>query len=90
MLNHCVIVPRVIAFRISELAKQKGLTSAYQLQMAMNVPPNTAHRWWKGEMRNIDVDSLDRLCAFFECEPGDIIKRVVIQGAKAPRAGRKK
>ena len=71
------IFPRVIVFRIRELAEAKGILTAYQLQMAMNLPPMTASRWWKNpEMKHIDTDSLDRLCAFFECEPGDILVRV--------------
>lgn len=67
----------MIVFRIRELAQKAGLTTAYQLQMAMNVSPTTASRWWKKqELKHIDADSLERLCEFFDCEPGDIIHRV--------------
>ena len=67
----------MIIFRIRQLAEQKGITTAYQLHMAMNIPPMTARRWWKHEeMKYIDASSLERLCEYFSCEPGDIIKRV--------------
>ncbi len=76
----------MIVFRIRELAEEKGLKTAYQLQMAMNIPPSAASRWWKNtQMKHIDSDSLDRLCEFFACEPGDIIKRVKLE-AKAARS----
>lgn len=73
----------MIIFRIRELAEKKGLATAYQLHMAMNIPPMTARRWWNSEkVRSLDADSLERLCEFFECEPGDIIQRVSVAGAK--------
>lgn len=71
----CAIFPRVIVYRIRELAVKKGLTTAYQLQMAMNIPPNTASRWWRGEFKHIETETLERLCEFFDCKPGDIIVR---------------
>lgn len=81
----------MIIFRIRELAEQKGLHTAYQLHMAMNIPPMTARRWWNSEgVRSLDADSLEKLCEFFGCEPGDIIKRVVGSGAKGARQKPKK
>lgn len=86
-MNPYAIFPRVILYRIRELAEQKGLRTAYQLQMAMNIPAMTASRWWKqNQLKHLDSDSLDRLCEFFECEPGDIIVRV--KSEQSSRSGR--
>jgi DNA-binding Xre family transcriptional regulator len=79
-----VIFPRVIAYRIPDMARARGITTAYQLQMAMNITPNTAYRWWRGEFKSIETETIDRLCEFFDCEPGDIIVRV--KNGKAARS----
>jgi DNA-binding Xre family transcriptional regulator len=72
------------------LAEKMGLRTAYQLQMAMNIPPNTASRWWKNEeLKHIDSASLERLCDFFTCEPGDIIKRVKNGRSAAAKTSRR-
>lgn len=73
----------MIVFRIRELAEKKGLKTAYQLHMAMHIPPMTARRWWNSEkVSSLDANSLEKLCEFFECEPGDIIRREPTDGPK--------
>ncbi len=80
----------MIVFRIRELAEKKGLKTAYQLQMAMNIPPVTASRWWNNsQMKHIEMASLERLCDYFGCEPGDIIVRVADTNKGAGAKARK-
>jgi DNA-binding Xre family transcriptional regulator len=65
-----------IELRIREAAEARGITTAYQLQKRMNVPPGTAARLWRGEMRMIGLDTLNALCEAIVCEPSDLIVRV--------------
>src|SRR6516225_2906666 len=57
--------PGVIEFRLKELARKRGITTAYQLQVAMEVDPGTAARLWKksgGDREGISFGMIDRLC----------------------------
>ena len=65
-----------VELRIKEAAEARGITTAYQLQKRMNVPPGTAARLWRGSMRMIGLDTIDSLCEALGCEPADLIVRV--------------
>ena len=67
--------PPMIHVRIQEVAKARGITTAYQLQKAMNVNPGMAARLWKGKFEMIGLRTLDSLCAALSCEPGEILVR---------------
>jgi DNA-binding Xre family transcriptional regulator len=67
----------MIELRIRETAEANGITTAYQLQKRMNIPPGTAARLWRGEMRMIGLDTIDALCEALDCEPADLIIRVI-------------
>ncbi len=69
-------VPRMIESRIRQVAEARGLTTAYQLQVALGVVPTVAARLWKAEFTRISLDTLDKLCATLDCEPNDILVRV--------------
>jgi DNA-binding Xre family transcriptional regulator len=66
-----------VELRIREAAEARGITTAYQLQKKMNVPPGTAARLWRGDMRMIGLDTIDALCEAIGCEPSDLIVRRV-------------
>jgi DNA-binding Xre family transcriptional regulator len=76
-----------VQLRIREVAEARGITTAYQLQKRMNVPPGTAARLWRGEMRMIGLDTIDALCEAIGCEPADLIVR--IQEKKTNGRGKK-
>jgi DNA-binding Xre family transcriptional regulator len=67
---------------IREAAEAKGISTAYQLQKALNVPPGTAARLWRGEMRMIALSTLDALCEALGCELSELITREVGQKKK--------
>lgn len=73
-----------VELRIREAAEARGIKSAYQLQKRMNVPPGTAARLWRGEMKMIGLDTIDALCEAIGCEPADVVVRV-----QSKKAGRK-
>jgi len=66
----------VVELRIREAAEARGITTAYQLQKRMNVPPGTAARLWRGDMKMIGLDTIEALCEAIGCEPADLIIRV--------------
>jgi DNA-binding Xre family transcriptional regulator len=66
----------MVELRIKEVAEARGITTAYQLQKRMNVPPGTAARLWRGEMKMIGLDTIEALCEAIGCEPADLIVRV--------------
>lgn len=66
----------MIELKISEVAQSKGITTAYQLQKAMNIPPGMAARLWRGNMKMIGIETIDSLCEALDCEPADLIVRI--------------
>jgi DNA-binding Xre family transcriptional regulator len=66
----------MIELRIRQVAEARGITTAYQLQKRMNVPPGTAARLWRGGMKMIGLDTIDALCEAIGCQPADLIVRV--------------
>jgi DNA-binding Xre family transcriptional regulator len=66
----------MIKLKIRERAEAKGITNAYQLQKAMNIPPGMAARLWREDMKMIGLETIEGLCEALECEPADLILRV--------------
>jgi len=66
----------MVTLRIREAAEARGITTAYQLQKAMGLQPGMAARLWRGEMKMIGLDTLDRLCDAIGCELDDLLVRV--------------
>jgi DNA-binding Xre family transcriptional regulator len=64
----------MIRVAIRAVAEQRGITTAYQLQKALGVPPATAAQLWKGEGKRIDLGTLDKLCSVLKCRPNDLLK----------------
>ncbi len=62
----------MIKVNIANVAKRRGIKTAYQLQKALDVPPSQAAKLWKGEIKMIGLDTLDRLCRALKCKPDKI------------------
>jgi excisionase family DNA binding protein len=63
----------MINIKIAEIAKRNGLNNAYALQRALNCSPTMASRLWKGEFKQIGIETVDNLCELFACFPSDLI-----------------
>jgi DNA-binding Xre family transcriptional regulator len=63
----------VIKFDIEPAARRAGISSSYELQNAMNWHPSMAVRVWKGEIKRVDLDTLQALCDKFDCTPNDLL-----------------
>lgn len=66
----------MIQITIKERAEKHGVTTAYQLQKALDVSPDVASRLWKAEFSRIDLLTLDRLCRLLKCQPNQLFKYI--------------
>ncbi len=62
----------MIKIQIKEKAKERGIKNAHRLQLAADLSPAAAARFWKSEIEKISMETLDRLCKALECQPGDL------------------
>ena len=65
---------------IGEVARERGLTIKALAERA-GVAYNTAHALFTGRATRIDLDTLDRICAALQTEPGDLFVRHVAHEA---------
>jgi DNA-binding Xre family transcriptional regulator len=66
----------MMTVNISEVARQRGITTAYQLQKALDISPTVAARLWKGEFDMIGLVTLDKLCRVLRCQPSKLLRHV--------------
>jgi len=66
----------MIESRIRQVAEARGITTAYQLQVALGVVPTVAARLWQAKFTRISLETLDKLCEALDCETSDILVRV--------------
>lgn len=63
----------VITVKIKEVAQQRGITTAYQLQKATGAQPNLAAKWYRNDLKSIVIETLNTLCRVLECTPSDLL-----------------
>lgn len=66
----------MIEVKIRERAEKCGITTAYQLQKAMEVSPTIAARLWRGDFDKLGMVTLDRLCRVLRCQPDKLLRHV--------------
>lgn len=64
----------MIEILIRERAEKCGITTAYQLQKAMQVSPTLAARLWRGDFAMIGLETLDKLCRVLRCQPNALFR----------------
>jgi putative transcriptional regulator len=65
----------LIVIKLSELLGRKKIRQR-AVADATGIRPNTISAYWHGNVQRIDVEHLDKLCKYLECEVGDIIEYV--------------
>jgi DNA-binding Xre family transcriptional regulator len=65
-----------IKLDVQKVAIARGITTAYQLQKALDAYPSEAAKLWNSQVKQVSLTMLGRLCAALECEPGDLLVRV--------------
>jgi DNA-binding Xre family transcriptional regulator len=76
----------MIKTHVQEIAKQRGITTAYQLQKALNISPSVAAKIYSDDFEMISRKSLDRLCKVLDTTPAELISYAV--DSKKQRRGK--
>ena len=63
----------MIQTHVQEIAKKRGIETAYQLQKALNISPSVAAKLWADEFELISKTSLERLCTVLNASPAELI-----------------
>jgi DNA-binding Xre family transcriptional regulator len=63
----------MIKVKIKEIAEKNGIKKAYQLQKTLGIQPSLAAKWYRNDLKMIGIESLNSLCAAFDCLPSDIL-----------------
>jgi DNA-binding Xre family transcriptional regulator len=61
-----------LRLKVKEIAKSKGIETAYQLKEAAKLSPSTAYRLFNNTVSTITLDTLKKVCLALDCDPGDI------------------
>lgn len=64
----------MIEVKIREFAEKRGMTTAYQLRVALDVSPTVAARLWRGDFAMLGMDTLDKLCRVLRCQPDKLLR----------------
>jgi putative transcriptional regulator len=66
----------MIKFRLNEMLKERGHT-VYWLWKRAGIRYATVWQMSKGETERLNLETLDRICEALECQPGDLLVRVI-------------
>lgn len=64
-----------VVLRVPELLKERNI-STQELMWGARLSQGTAYHLARGDAERISFDILASLCAFFEVDPGDLLKYV--------------
>jgi len=74
-----------IRLRLAELMDQRGM-SGYALAQKAGLTPSAIYKLLRaGTFDRMRADTLDRICAALECQPGDLLVYVPERGEKKRR-----
>jgi DNA-binding Xre family transcriptional regulator len=63
----------MIKTHVQEIARKRGITTAYQLQKALDISPSVAAKLWSDDFELISRTSLDRLCRVLDSIPAELV-----------------
>ncbi len=61
-----------VKFDVQTVALGRGIMTAYQLQKALDSYPSEAAKLWNGQVKQVSLVMLKRLCEALQCEPGEL------------------
>jgi DNA-binding Xre family transcriptional regulator len=72
----------MIKIKIAELATKHSVSTAYQLQNKLDVSPSVASRLFKGDIDKIGINTINKICFAFDCQPSDFLEFVRLPHSK--------
>ena len=79
----------VIEVRLDELLEEHG-RSFYWLAKETGISHTTLWRLKKGKALGINFDTLEKVCAGLNCQPGDVLKLASVKKASKKRTASRK
>ncbi len=61
--------------KIHEVARSRGITTAYQLQKRAGLAPTSAARLYRNDVTQIMLETLSKLLEALDCDAGDLFVR---------------
>jgi len=65
----------MINIKVAELMGRHRLTKKALSEMT-GIRPNTVSALWKGTVKRLEIEHLNRLCAALECQPGELFEYI--------------
>jgi putative transcriptional regulator len=78
-----MLPPMKLQLKIQQVAKRRGINTAYKLQKAAKLTPTNASRLFNHEVKQLSLETLGKLCDVLDCEVGDLIVKPKRRRAKA-------
>lgn len=72
-----------IRFRLAELLRARGVTP-YRLAKDTGLAFSTVYRMTRARPGVIAWETLERICAYLDCEPGDLVARTASKSRRRP------
>ena len=71
-----------LELRIEELLQEKGI-SKNMICKELDIPRSNFNRYCRNEFQRLDANLICKLCNYFECEIGELIRRKDIYAVTA-------
>lgn len=65
----------MVRWNVRPVAEARGIRTATELAERVGVNINTANALMSGRSTRVDRETLTKLCAALDCEPGDLLVR---------------
>ena len=65
----------MIVIKVAELMGRHRLTKKALSEMT-GIRPNTISALWKGSVKRLEIEHLNRLCAALQCQPGELFEYI--------------
>lgn len=70
------MLPLMMKSQIKDLALKRGIENASQFKKAVGLNLNVAYGLWAGEFEYVTMTTLSKLCRYFRCQPGRLLRYV--------------
>lgn len=64
-----------IIIKVSDMLGKYKMTQK-ELSEKTGIRPGTVSALWHGTIRRLDVNHLNQLCKYFNCQPGDLLEYI--------------